>query len=190
MSSQSRRLSRPETDRVTRSGYTQTSSPGAKAVHEPNINYELTTSMAYRVADVTLYPVPEASSIVTAIIRCNESKLPPNPIALDPSILSLRGQVIRITQVSQDSWLLLGCRYGNGASNPCTRRSLTVLSADRKSNPHTDAADHDADHPDSHVGEEDEDEDEDGEEDTTEYKPYARAHNHRLGPCTVQTPIG
>ena len=65
-----------------------------------------------------------------------------------------------------------------------------MLSADRKSNPHTDAADHDADHPDSHVGEEDEDEDEDGEEDTTEYKPYARAHNHRLGPCTVQTPIG
>lgn len=48
-----------------------------------------------------------------------------------------------------------------------------MLIADRKSNPHTDAADHDPDHPGSHAGEEDEDED--GEEDTTKYKPYARA---------------
>ena len=164
MPSQSRHLSKPRTDRVTRSGSPQTSSPGAKAVDEPNINYGLGADMSYQIADVILYPV---------LVRCNESKLPPNPIALDPSILGERGQVIRMTQVSLDSWLLLGCRYDNGASDPCTRRSLTVLSADQKSNPHTDAVNHDDDHPDNDMGEGDEDEDEDGDEDTTEYEPHA-----------------
>jgi hypothetical protein len=48
--------------------------------------------------------MPKASPIVTAIVRCNGSILPLVSIALDTSILGDGGQVIRIIQVSQDSW--------------------------------------------------------------------------------------
>ncbi|KAF2817575.1 uncharacterized protein BDZ99DRAFT_19149 [Mytilinidion resinicola] len=158
-------LSRPRTDSVTRSGSPQTSSPRAKA------RDGLSANTAYQIADVTLYPVPKALSIVTAIVRCNESKLPLDLRELGTSILGEKGQIIRITQVSQDSWLLLGCRYDDGASDSHPRRSWAMLSADQKSNPHSDAANYDANHADNHMGEEDEDEDAD--EDTTEYRPHA-----------------
>jgi hypothetical protein len=128
------------------------------AVDEPNI---LSANLAYQIADITLYPVPKALSIVSAIVCCNESKLPLDLIALDTSILGERVQVIRITQVSQDSWLLLGCRYDDGASDSRPRWGWTVLRADEKSNPHSDAVNHGADHADNDMGEEDEDEDED-----------------------------
>ncbi|KAF2815598.1 uncharacterized protein BDZ99DRAFT_470961 [Mytilinidion resinicola] len=165
-------LSRPRTDSVTRSGSPQTSSPRAKA------RDGLSANTAYQIADVTLYPVPKALSIITAIVRCNKSKLPLDLGGLDTSILGEKGQIIRITQVSQDSWLLLGCRYDDGASDSRPRRSWTMLSADQKSNPHSDAANHDANHADNHMGEEDEDED--AGEDTTEYRPYAMGTDPRF----------
>ncbi|KAF2804376.1 uncharacterized protein BDZ99DRAFT_502583 [Mytilinidion resinicola] len=180
MPSQSRHLSGSRTDRVTRSSSPQTSSLRATAADEPSIGYGLSANPAYQTADVTLYPVPKTLSIVSAIVRCNESTLPLDQIALDTSILGERGQVIRITQVSQDSWLLLGCRYDDGASHSRPRRGWTVLRADQKSNPHSDAANHNAGHPDTHMGEEDEDEDKNTDEDTTEYKPHAMGTDPRF----------
>jgi hypothetical protein len=140
-----------------------------KAVDEPNDG--LSTNTAYQITDVALYPMPKASLIITATVSCKRLKLPLDPIALATSILGERGQVIRITQVSQDSWLLLGYQSDDSASDSHTRQSWTVLSADRKSNPHSNAANHDADHADNDMSEEDEDEDRD--EDTTEYGPHA-----------------
>jgi hypothetical protein len=53
-----------------------------------------------------------------------------------------------------------------------------VLSADQKSNPHSDAANHDADYMDNNMSEEDKDEDRD--KDTTEYGPHAMDPDPRL----------
>lgn len=122
--------------------------------------------MAYQITDLTLCPVPKGSSIVIAIVRCSESKLPPNPIAVDPIILGKRGQVLRMTQVSLDSWLLLGYRYGDVA---CTRGSSTLRNADRMSSFRGDDAGHDSDYPED----DGEEEDENGEEGTGEYRPHA-----------------
>ena len=125
--------------------------------------------MAYPIADITIFSMPNGSSIVTAIVRYSESKLPPNPIAQYPNILGERGQVIQITQLSLDSWLLLGYRYDNGAPDPCTCWNLTVLSADQNSNPYTSVANHNAVYLDINMGEEDED----GDKDASECTPHA-----------------
>ncbi|KAF2806405.1 uncharacterized protein BDZ99DRAFT_479661 [Mytilinidion resinicola] len=153
LSSQSQHLSWPRTDRATRSSSPQTSSPRTKAVSEPNDG--LSTNTAYQITDVACYPIPKASSIVTATVSCKKSKLPLDPIALATSILGERGQVIRITQ------------------------SRTVLSADQ-SNPHSDAANYDADHADNYMSEEDEDDDGDEDKDKTEYRPYAMSPDPRF----------
>jgi hypothetical protein len=175
--SHSQHLPPPRTDRVARSGSPQTSSPRATAVDEPNVSYGLSATTAYQIANVTIHPMPRALSIVTATVHCNGSKLPLDLIALDTSILGERGQVIRMTQVSQDSWSLLGYRDDENASISRTHRSWTVLSADQKSNSYSDD-----DHPDNYMGEEDEDEDAD--KDTTECRrtriPWLPSDDQRL----------
>ncbi|KAF1979386.1 hypothetical protein BU23DRAFT_563574 [Bimuria novae-zelandiae CBS 107.79] len=173
-SSQSRHLSTSRTERVTWSRSPQKSYPGTKAGDEPNINDGPSENMAYQIADLSLYPVPQGSSVVTAIIRYSESKLPSNLMASYPSILGERGQVMRMTQVSLDSWLLLGYRYGDVA---CTRGSSTLRHADRMSSFRSDAASHDSDYPEDD-GDED---DENGDEGTGEYRPHAVSSGQRLG---------
>jgi hypothetical protein len=126
--------------------------------------------MAYQIADISLYPVPQGSSVVTEIIRDSESKLPPNSMSLYPSILGERGQVIRMNRVSLDSWLLLGYRYGDVAY---TRGSSTLRNADRMSSFRRDAASYDSNYPEDD-GDED---DENGEEGTGEYRPHATSSN-------------
>jgi len=125
--------------------------------------------VAYQVTNFTLCPVPKGSSIVTAIVRCRDLKLSLNPMALDHKLLDGEGKVIRMTQLSLDSWMLLGYRYDDSALGPRTRGSLTLLNAGRMSNPHSDAASHDTDHPDDDGDEEDEN----GVKDTGEYRPHA-----------------
>ncbi|XTI82595.1 hypothetical protein V2W45_1326133 [Cenococcum geophilum] len=130
-------------------------------------------NVAYQVTDLTLCPVPKGSSIVTAIVRCCDLKLSLNPMALDYKLLGGEGKVIRMTQLSPDSWMLLGYRYDDSVSGPRTRGSLTLLNTGRMSNPHSDAASHDTDHPDDDGDEEDEN----GAKDTGEYRPYAVGNN-------------
>jgi hypothetical protein len=141
-----------------------------KAGYEANINDGPSDNMAYEIADISLYPVPQGSSVVTAIIRDSESKLPPNSMSLYPSILGERGQVIRMTQVSLDSWLLLGYRYGDVEY---TRGSSTLRNADRMSSfavmlPVTNSG---------YPEDDGEEEDENGEEGTGEYRPHATARD-------------
>ncbi|KAF1354274.1 hypothetical protein EJ07DRAFT_158670 [Lizonia empirigonia] len=95
--------------------------------------------MSYQITDLTLCAVPNGSSIVTAVVRYRDSKWPLDPAVLGPKFLGRNSKVIRMTQLSPDSWILLGYRYDDGASGPCTGRSLK---ADWMSESHHDATNH------------------------------------------------
>jgi hypothetical protein len=95
--------------------------------------------LSYHITDFTLSAVPNGSSIVTAVVRYRNPKWPLDPAALGPKFLGGDGKVIRMTQLSPDSWMLLGYRYDGDASGPCTGRSLN---ADWTSDSHSDAANH------------------------------------------------
>ncbi|KAF2189523.1 hypothetical protein K469DRAFT_41848 [Zopfia rhizophila CBS 207.26] len=167
--SQPRQLSKPRTDSVTWSCSPRTSSPGTNKNHGPSAN------MAYQITDLTHCHVPEGSSIVTATMRCSESNLSLNPIALYHKLLGGEGKVIRMTQLSSDSWMLLGYRYDDGTLGVYTRESPTLLNADWTSSPLGDTASDDTDHAD-----EDEDECEYGEEHMSKCKPQAIHRNQRF----------
>jgi hypothetical protein len=138
-SSQPQPLYRPPMDKRPLSCSPRALSPGTKAGGETNINHRPSVDMSYQITDLTLSAVPNSSSIVTAVIRYHDSKRPLDPTALGPRFLGGDGKVIRITQLSPDSWMLLGYRYGDDASGPCTGRGLKV---DWMSEPHSDAANH------------------------------------------------
>ncbi|KAF1346339.1 hypothetical protein EJ07DRAFT_160546 [Lizonia empirigonia] len=108
--------------------------------------------MVYQITDLTLCAVPNGSSIVTAVIHYRDSNSPLDPAVLGPKFLGRNSKVIRMTQLSQDSWMLLGYRYDDDASGPCTGRSLDV---ERISNSNNDAAGHGTDHSDDDWDEED-----------------------------------
>jgi hypothetical protein len=131
--------------------------------------------MAYQITDLTHCYVPEGSSIVTATVHCSEPNMSLNPIALYYKLLGGEGKVIHMTQLSPDSWMLLGYRYNDGASGACNRESPTLLNADLTSSPLSDTASDDTDHAD-----EDEDECEYGEERMSKYKHHAIHRNQRF----------
>jgi hypothetical protein len=95
--------------------------------------------MSYHITDFTLSAVPNGSSIVTAVVCYRDSKWTLDPAALGSKFLGGDGKVIRMTQMSPDSWMLLGYRYDDDASGPCTSRSLK---ANWTSESHSNAADH------------------------------------------------
>jgi hypothetical protein len=139
-------------DEEFRSCSPQTSSRGTKTGNEPNIKHRHSVDMAYQITDLTLCAVPNGSSIVTAVIHYRDSKSPLDPAVLGPKFLGRNSKVIRMTQLSQNSWMLLGYRYDDDASGPCTGRSLDV---ERISNSNNDAAGHGTDHSDDDWDEED-----------------------------------
>lgn len=158
-------LSKPRTDSSTWSCSPRTSSPGKKAEGGPNKNYGPIANIAYQITDLTHCHVPEGSSIVTVTVRCSES-ICLNQMALYQKLLGSEGKVIRMTQLSPGSWMLLGYRYNDGASGPCTRGSSH---ATRMSIHHSHAASHETDYLDDDWDEEDEN----GEEGVVEYEPAA-----------------
>jgi hypothetical protein len=139
-------------DEEFRSCSPQTSSRGTKTGNEPNIKHRHSVDMAYQITDLTLCAVPNGSSIVTAVIHYRDSKSPLDPAVLGPKFLGRNSKVIRMTQLSSNSWMLLGYRYDDDASGPCTGRSLDV---ERISNSNNDAAGHGTDHSDDDWDEED-----------------------------------
>jgi len=66
--------------------------------------------MSCQIADLTLYPVPRGLAIMTAIVRYLDSNLSLDPVALSHKLLGEKGKIIRMTQLSPDSWMLLGYR--------------------------------------------------------------------------------
>ncbi|KAF2176313.1 hypothetical protein K469DRAFT_28909 [Zopfia rhizophila CBS 207.26] len=177
-SSPSRHQSRPKANIATQSSLLWTSSPGTRAVYDSSTSYGLSKNMAHQLTDITFCQVPKGSSIVAATVRCNEmtSKSSPNPLALKRNFLGDAGQVIRMTQISSDLWLFVGYRCDDyGAPNPCLSQSSTQRSADWKSSPYSNAANHDAVHPDNK-----DKEDENGDEDRRDDNPHATGGNTRL----------
>jgi hypothetical protein len=142
----------PVIDEEFRSCSPQTSSQGTKTENELNINHRHSVDMAYQITDLTLCAVPNGSSIVTAVIRYRDSKWPLDPAVLGPKFLGRNSKVIRMTQLSPDSWMLLGYRCDNDALVLCNRGSLDV---ERISNSNNDAAGHRIDHSDDDWDEED-----------------------------------
>jgi hypothetical protein len=142
----------PVIDEESRSCSPQTSSRGTKTGNEPNIKHRHSVDMAYQITDLTLCAVPNGSSIVTAVIHYRDSNSPLDLAVLGPKFLGRNSKVIRMTQLSSNSWMLLGYRYDDDASGPCTGRSLDV---ERISNSNNDAAGHGTDHSDDNWDEED-----------------------------------
>lgn len=124
--------------------------------------------MAYRITDLAHYHVLKGSSIVTAIVRRSESNFSLNPIALNRKLLGGDGKVVRMTQLSPDSWILLGYPYDHGVPGAYTRESPMLL-ADWASSPLSAAVDHGTNYLDDDGGEEYES----GEDDPGEYRAHA-----------------
>ncbi|KAF2180908.1 hypothetical protein K469DRAFT_266507 [Zopfia rhizophila CBS 207.26] len=159
-SSPLRRYSGPKSDVATRSDTLQTSSSGTRAVHNHTINYGQGDPVDCCPTDITLSLVPKCTTLVTAIIRSNEmtSKLAPKPLTVVRDLLGDTGQLIRMTQVTSDLWLLVSCRFDH-TLDLHTGRSSTQRSGDYAAwktdpcSPHSKGANYDAVGPDE--GEED-----------------------------------
>jgi hypothetical protein len=129
----------PVIDEEFRSCSPQISSWGRNTGNKLNINHRHSVEMACQKTDLTLCAVPNGSSIVTAVICYRDSKWPLDPAVLGPKFLGRNSKVIRMTQLSLNSWTLLGYRYDDDASGPCTGRSLK---ADWTGESYSDATTH------------------------------------------------
>ncbi|KAF2191760.1 hypothetical protein K469DRAFT_341777 [Zopfia rhizophila CBS 207.26] len=139
-SSPSRLHSRPKADIVTPSASLRTFSPVTRAVHDRGTSYRPSDYMNCWPTDITLYQVPKCTRLVTAIVRCHEitSKLSLKPLPIVRDLLGDAGQLLRMTQVTSNSWLLVGCRYNyHNAPNLRAGRSWTQP-RDNYASPKTD----------------------------------------------------
>ncbi|KAF2185532.1 hypothetical protein K469DRAFT_750282 [Zopfia rhizophila CBS 207.26] len=135
-----------------------------RAVHDRSTSYGPSDHVDYQPTDVTLCQVPECTTLATAIVCWNEltSKSSLKPLTIVRDLLGNAGQLIRMTQVMSDSWLLVGCRY-NDVLNVYASRSSTQRSSDSAAwksgtrSPHRKGASYNAVGPD-----EDEDDRDDG----------------------------
>jgi hypothetical protein len=153
---------RRDTDKGPQTCFQRSNTPGTTADDETNIDYESGLRMSCQITDLTLSAIPDGSSVVTAILRHHDSNCSLDLVALGHKVLGEQGKVIRITQLSPDSWVLLGYRCNKRAIDLCNRGSLN---AEWMSSSHNDAASHGTDHSDDNWDEEDEN----GEEVTKEY---------------------
>jgi len=142
-SAQLSQLPRPRSDNTSRPCSPQTASLRMKA-RGRTTTVRPSANMAYQITDLTHCHVPEGSSILTAVVR-SELNLSLNPIVLDHELLGVEGKIIRMTQLSPDSWMLLGYRH-DGRSSTSTRKSPTLDTTDWMNSPRSDTDSHDADH--------------------------------------------
>ncbi|KAJ6280879.1 hypothetical protein J3E71DRAFT_362284 [Bipolaris maydis] len=106
---------RLNTDKGSQSYLSASNSPGATAEDVINVDYRSGFSMSCQITDLTLCAIPNDSSVVSVILHyCDPSGLL-DLVALGHKVLGEQGKVIRMTQLSPDSWLLLGYRC-NGSS--------------------------------------------------------------------------
>lgn len=136
----------------------QTCSPQRQSpVSKPGGNHDqLSANLAYEITDLTHNQVPTGSSVVTMIVRCTESNLPLHAVALHRGLFGSEGKLIRMKQLSPESWMLVGHRLDNVALNTCSREDPTSPSIARASISTSDSASD---------GEDSSDEDETYEED-------------------------
>jgi hypothetical protein len=155
---------RPKNNKGPQPCSSRSPSPGTTAGDRNNIKYGPSLAESCQMTDITLYATPNSSSIVSAIVHYRTSNRLPDLIALSHKYLGEQGKFIRITQLSADSWELLGYRCGANALGLCNRGSLDV---GQIRNSYNDAASHGTDHSDDDWSEEGEH----GEQDIDRHSP-------------------
>lgn len=139
---------------------------GTTAKDGANIYFESRSGMSCQITDLTLCNIPNDSSVVFATLHnCNLSHFL-DLVALGHKVLGEQGKVIRMTQLSPDSWVLLGYQCNGSAADLCNRGGLK---ANWMSSPHDDVASHVTDR--SNDGYEEEGENEEGD---------AKGHSQRM----------
>ncbi|EOA90870.1 uncharacterized protein SETTUDRAFT_166763 [Exserohilum turcica Et28A] len=132
--------------------------PGATAEDVINVNYRSGFSMSCQITDLTLCAIPNDSSVVSVILRhCDPGSLL-DLVALGHKILGEQGKIIRMTQLSPDSWVLLGYRCNSSGADLCNRGGSK---ANWMSSAYDDVASHGTDRSKDGYDEEDENEEED-----------------------------
>ena len=118
--------------------------------------------MSGEITNLTLYTIPNGSLIVAATVRCRDSNLSLDPVALGHKFFGKQGKVIRMTQLSPDSWMLLGYWFNDSVLSFCNRGGSN---AEWMSSSHNDVASHGTDN----LDDDSDKEDENGEEITKKY---------------------
>ncbi|KAF1974104.1 hypothetical protein BU23DRAFT_567641 [Bimuria novae-zelandiae CBS 107.79] len=129
--------SMPRTESAFQTCSPQRQSPKSKAGGSHN---QMGAKMAYEITDLTHIQVPKGSSVVTMIVRCIESNLPLHPITSHHGLFGSEGKVIRMTQLSPDSWMLVGYQSDDVAPSACSRENPTLLNIRRASISTSDSA--------------------------------------------------
>ncbi|KAI1676126.1 Myb DNA-binding domain containing protein [Pyrenophora tritici-repentis] len=167
-SSISERLNTEKGSQIYLSG---SNSLGTTAEDGNNIDYESRSSMSCQIKDLTLCAIPDDSSVVTAILHLSSSNHSLSLLALGHKVTGEQGKVIRMTQLSPDSWLLLGYRC-NGS--PADLSNCERLNKKRMNSAHSDAVSNGTDRSNDSCDEDDEN----GEENTKEHS--RRTHKQWL----------
>ncbi|CAN9089970.1 unnamed protein product [Alternaria alternata] len=143
--------------------------PGTTAHHGTDTDYRSDLSISCQITDLTLCTIPNDFSVVTAMLRPHKSDSYLEVVALSRKVLGEQGKVIRMTQMSPDSWVLLGYRGNSSALDLCNWRSP---SAEWINGSHNDAATYEMDNSDNDDDCDDENEQE--EEFTERYSQRTR----------------
>ena len=153
------------TDQRPRNCSLGSDTPGTTADHGTDTDYGCDLSISCQITDLTFCTIPNDSSVVTAMLRPHKSDSYLDVVALSRKVLGEQGKVIRMTQMSPDSWVLLGYRCNSSALDFCNRRSHN---AEWINGFHNDAATYETDHPDNDDNDHDCDEENEHEEEFTE----------------------
>ncbi|CAN9244484.1 unnamed protein product [Alternaria alternata] len=156
---------RRNTDERPRTCFLESDTPGITADHGTDIHYGCDLGMSGQITDLTLCTIPNGSSVVTAMLRPHKSDSYLDVVALGRKVLGEQGNVIRMTQMSSDSWVLLGYRCNDSSLDPCNRRSPN---AEWINGLHNDAATYKMDHSDNDDNDHDCDEENEHEEQFTD----------------------
>jgi hypothetical protein len=156
---------RRNTDERPRTCFLESDTPGTTADHGTDIHYGCDLGMSGQITDLTLCTIPNGSSVVTAMLRPHKSDSYLDVVALCRKVLGEQGNVIRMTQMSSDSWVLLGYRCNDSSLDPCNRRSPN---AEWINGFHNDAATDKMDHSDNDDNDHDCDEENEHEEQFTD----------------------
>jgi hypothetical protein len=156
---------RRDTNERPRTCSLDSDTPGTTAGHGTDIDYGCNLGMSCQITDLTLCTIPHGCSVVTAMLRPHKSDSYLEVLALSRKVLGEQGKVIRMTQMSPDSWVLLGYRCNSSALDLCNRRSPN---AEWINGSHNDAATYEMDHSDNDDNDHDCDDENEQEEEFTE----------------------
>ncbi|KAG9186466.1 hypothetical protein G6011_09574 [Alternaria panax] len=114
------------TDKDPQTYFPESNTPGTTADDRTNIDYECDPSMSCQITDLALCTIPNGCSVVTAMLRPHNSNCSLDVVALGHKVLGEQVKVIRMTQLSPDSWVLLGYRCNDSTLNLCNGQSLNA----------------------------------------------------------------